>query len=505
MKKYLFAFVLIFVTICFVKADEVATLGNKIVTVDEIKDGGLYAIYGLLDCDPINGVAGSTGGFYKSGKCDGVEFNTANTFMFTSTGDGDGTFYIHSLFDGCFWSSCQSEEFLSGGEALFYRSMAAKVKFVPNENASLPGSFVIYEYISDANRDINGNIVSAPYVIAQDWGRNFGWCAVPSLADNEKNGSGEWYIYEVSMDTPNRYMLSGLIDKVSALKLQESPDPGKFADLGTVPEVLEQAKQVVDSISEPDAEFMVEKFLDALDEIAEIEPNSIVDGIYVVENGYNGFYGVQKVTKSLCLDINEYDDVSGDYALYWRTSPKDIFAADSIFYFELLSAENSEIAKMLVEDGAITEEQKSELFFLRNPETGWYVSWTTNRGIAVGSTKEPVTPYLITPNGEYYTIVSPEMQEYGLSPYNHLGGNGPDNFVEYALKIYQASIWRLRLVKDYRNTAISAVKVKNDSDVISVTYYTICGVASDVPVKGINIVKYIYADGSVETKKIVAE
>ena len=505
MKKIVFAFLFLLSMFCSVKADGVAVLGDKIVAAGEIKDGGLYAIYGLLDCDPVNGVIGSTGGFYKSSKCDGVEFKAANTFMFTSTGDNDGTFYIQSLFDGCFWSTCQNEDYFSEGESLFYRSMAAKVKFVPNENASLPGSFVIYEYISDAKRDIDGNIVSTPYVVAQDWGSSFGWCSVPTLADNEKNGSGEWYVYEVSMDMPNKYMLSGLIDKVSGLKLQESPDPGKFSDLGTVPEVLEQAKSVVDSISESDAKFMVEKFLDALDEIAEIEPNPIVDGIYVIENAYNGFYGVQKVTKSLCLDINEYDGVPGDYALYWRTSPKDIFVADSIFYFELLSAENSEIAKVLVDDGTITEEQKSELFFLRNPKTGWYVSWTTNRGIAVGSTKEPITPYLITPRGDYYTIVSSEMQEYGLSPYNHLGGNGPDNFVEYGLKTAQASVWKLRLVKDYRNTAIASIKIKTDSEVVAVTYYTVCGIASDVPVNGINIVKYLYDDGSVETKKVVVK
>ena len=42
-------------------------------------------------------------------------------------------------------------------------------------------------------------------------------------------------------------------------------------------------------------------------------------------------------------------------------------------------------------------------------------------------------------------------------------------------------------------------------EVVSVTYYTAAGAASDVPVKGVNIVKTVYANGVVESKKILVK
>ena len=83
-----------------------------------------------------------------------------------------------------------------------------------------------------------------------------------------------------------------------------------------------------------------------------------------------------------------------------------------------------------------------------------------------------------------------------------MGGNGSDNFVEYADVTHQASIWRLRLVEGYNNTSISTYR-SDAKEVVSVTYYSVCGTVLEKPAKGINIVKYVYSDASVETKKMI--
>ena len=83
-----------------------------------------------------------------------------------------------------------------------------------------------------------------------------------------------------------------------------------------------------------------------------------------------------------------------------------------------------------------------------------------------------------------------------------MGGNGPDNFIEYADVSHQASIWRLRLVDDYNSTSISAPD-SEAKELLSVTYYSVCGTVLEKPAKGVNIVKYVYNDASVETKKLI--
>ena len=43
------------------------------------------------------------------------------------------------------------------------------------------------------------------------------------------------------------------------------------------------------------------------------------------------------------------------------------------------------------------------------------------------------------------------------------------------------------------------------SEPIAISYYSVCGVASETPFKGINIVKYTYSDGTVISKKMVVK
>ncbi len=504
MKKFLLTTTLMLLSAATLFAQTTATLGKKVTTLEEIKDGGYYAIQGLLDCDPVNGTSGAKGGgYYKSTKSVGTRFDAGCVFLVTSTGAGDGTYYLQSLSDGSFWSTCDSTYFADGAKTC-YRSIAAKIKFAPNNNDGLPGSFVIYEYTEGAERDYNGKITSTPYVIAQDWGKSYKWCSYPTLAENDNTGGGEWYIYNVEIQNPNKYLLKNLVKEIDRLDIKESPDPGRFSDLGSFPEIFEEVKTLKDSVDENEAPAFTKKLLDALDENAFDETNPIVEGVYVIENAYNAFIAIKKVTKSLCFDTNTYDDSTGDYALFWRSTPENIFAADSMFYFELLSAADSEYADILVDDGAITDEERASLYFIRNPQNKQYVAWAPTSGIAVGSTKDLVTPYLITTYNDKFTIVCPELREYGLAPYNHLGGNGDENFVEFSGKTLQASIWNLRLVQAYQGTSISSPVTENDEP-IAVSYYTVCGVASDTPKKGINIVKYTDRDGSVKTKKMIVK
>ena len=64
------------------------------------------------------------------------------------------------------------------------------------------------------------------------------------------------------------------------------------------------------------------------------------------------------------------------------------------------------------------------------------------------------------------------------------------------------SKWKLIYVDP--NTAIGDDVVDDvEGEVVSVTYYTTDGKVSAAPVKGVNIVKSVYANGAVKTKKMI--
>ena len=117
-KNILFSLFFLFAAALCVNAED-AVLGEKITNVADIKDGGVYAIYGLLNCDPVNGSNGK-GRFYKSDKIHRGDFKTDCAFVFTSTGEGDGSFFIQSVADGKLWGTCADESYMATGEAHYY-------------------------------------------------------------------------------------------------------------------------------------------------------------------------------------------------------------------------------------------------------------------------------------------------------------------------------------------------------------------------------------------------
>jgi hypothetical protein len=84
---------------------------------------------------------------------------------------------------------------------------------------------------------------------------------------------------------------------------------------------------------------------------------------------------------------------------------------------------------------------------------------------------------------------------------DHGNGNGVSGHVVYWKRGNENSLWNLRLVKE-TTTGINAPVVEGE-EVVSTTYYTADGAVVPAPVKGVNIVKYVYSNGAVKTIKFV--
>lgn len=482
--------------------DNNAVLGTQITDVSQITDDGIYALMGLINSDPVNGT-GEPGCFYQGISRFATYLQSPCAFSIKSTGDEDGTYYIQSLADGKYWSSEIDVDGWGAGVSTLYKSKAAKINIVPNNNDGLPNSFVLYQKNDTVKREIGGEPKNVPYIIMQDWGSNLGFFSVDDLSSNDKDGEGEWYIYRMTMDTPYAYWLANVVKSAIALGLEYSKDPGFYSQLGTFPDVLAKAQAYVNSENkkESEARAILAQFDEALANTENVERNPVVAGIYLFESAYPEYFKSQKVKKAMYYMENI--SAGGDYALAWKDIPEDIYAADSTFYFELIPATGDEKVQVWLDDEMITEELAADAYYIRLCGTQFYVMGRNGEevGNLIGTTTEPY-PYIVRPQKDgAFDLWNPEDFEgrFSLHCAGHNNGGGQSGTIVYFTAAQVQSWWYLRLMQATA-TGIETPVVEG-AEVVSTTYYTTSGAASATPVKGVNIVKYVYSDGTVKSVK----
>ena len=476
-----------------------AVLGEKITDASQITDDGIYALAGLISCDPVNFFEGEDGPreprFYSGINAHGglqsvCAFNIAKT--------EDGKFTIQSLADGKYWSNNIDEDGWGAGSATLYKSAAAKVSIEPNNNDGLPNSFVIYWYQEDNMRDGEPH----PYIIFEDWGDNIGTFSVTGLDANDKDGEGEWYIYKMTMDTPYYYWLKNLVAAAEAMGLVKSNDPGYYKELGTFPEALAAAQAAVDSKDDAKCQAAIAALNTAIAGVESVSPNPVVEGTYVFEAGQATFFEIQGVHKALYVYPNNDDAaVTSEHKLFWGDAPEgDYKDASTVYHFQLESAKESEKVQQWIADSVITAEQAETAFFIKNVYYNVYIGAQDGMSKRMGTTTEPEAVYVFRQQvPTIYDIWNPENGAWSLHMESHGNGAGKNGGLVYWYGSAEASWWRLRDVTV--TTSINDIVVEGD-EVVSVSYYTIDGISSNAPIKGaVNIIKTVYANGVVESKK----
>ena len=480
--------------------DNNAILGSQVTEVSQITDDGIYAIMGLLNSDPVNGKK-EPGCFFQGISRFGSFLQSPCAFAIKSTGE-EGTFYIQSLADGKYWSRDINEDGWGAGSNTLFKSNAAKVKIEPNNNEGLPGSFVIYHY----NDTVVRGGEKSPYIVFQDWGSKLGVFSVTDLSNNDKDGEGEWYIYRMSMDAPYGYWLEGLVRSANALGFQASNDPGFYSQLGTFPNVLAAAQAYIDSENkkESEARAIIASFDEALAAVENAERNPVVSGIYLFESAYSEYYTTQKVKKAMYYMPNSDAAAGGDYALAWKNIPDDVYAADSTFYFELIPAATDAKVQEWVELEAITPELAANAYYIRLCGTNFYAAARNEDvGLLIGTTTQPY-PYIVRAQKDgAFDFLNPEDSRFSLHCQGHSNGSGVSGAIVYFTAAQLQSWWNLRLIQ--KTTTGIAAPVVEGAEVVSTTYYTVSGAASAVPVPGVNIIKYVYSDGTVKSVKVMGK
>ena len=509
---------------------------TQITSVDQITDEGIYAIRGLLNTNSeiiADSLLAKEYWYSDVAHYHTSVLNSEVPFFINKTDDGKYT--IQSLYTAKYWPSVVADldsatlaDDVTGFVASTpYKNKAAKVSIVP-ATSGIEGSFVIYEesdklYAEVQEVDMLGDTstvnINTPYAVYMDW---YSGLAVRPVIDpqpwggttidvkdawgdslhfNKKNGEGQWKIYKISMDTPYTFWLGNLVNAMSGIAYRTGDDPGCVNVDGLSTALAEAQAVVADTVSAADVKEVNAKtaglaLVAAYDAVASAERKPMVPGTYMIVSAYNEYYKQQGVEKA--ISINE------DGNVVWGTAPavSEAGATDGAYCFEFIASPHRDDYVM---NGLFSEEDAANIYIIKNVATGKYVGGADAVSTSFSTVDEAdAVGYIVTEAaGSSFVIRNIAGGGWNMHTGGHGGGAGTGGDIVYWGTTDGASTWYLHSVT-MDETSIGDLTIEG-GEVVSVSYYTVGGAATDAPVKGINIVKIVYANGAVETKKVIVE
>lgn len=518
-------------------------VGEKVADVANLKDGGLYVIKGLLNTVPVykevtegegeeavttielteaEGVAKfyhGTDRFHENA----VAVRADGVYRFVK--NADGTYKFLSLGLGKYWPSTTETGYVDD-KTTYEAEKAANIHIVASTNVE--GAFVMYEYAEglttendsidsddDGELDTAGDVYQTPYVMFMDWANRLATRPVVNpqpvvtseeLADNwgdaqcfvKENGESEWEIYEVSIDNPDFFYLTNLVGAFDELGLVVGTNPGEVSNLGNLEGVYEDAQKVIADSVYVDAAAAAAALAKEIAVVNSLEKNPMAPGVYQIVSANPDFKAKQNVEKALYAHVTE----DGTPTFGWKTIEQD----NNQFYFDF---QQSEEAANLVEGGTVAEEYKDVIYTIRavatyEGATPYYIGEADAQSTQIDLFSDMGSDYLVlNANGSAFCFrLAGKGAGFSIHANQHGGGTGQSGNIVYWDGGAGASQWYLRKV-DYE-TSIDDFVVEG-TEVVAVSYFTPAGAAVPAPVKGINVVVTVYANGVVETKKVLVK
>lgn len=514
-------------------------VGEKVTSVDQITADGLYVIKGLLNTVPVykevtEGEGEEAVTSIKLVEPEGTamfyhgtdRFHAADAAVrapgvYRFVPNGDGTFKALSLGLAKYWPSTTETGYVDD-KTTYEAEKAANLNIVASTN--IEGAFVMYEKIDglttdgdsidtdeDGKYDAVETVYETPYVMFMDWANRLATRPVTDpqpvvtsaeLADNwgdaqcfaKENGETEWEIYKVSMVNPDFYWLTNLTGAFEQLGLNVGTNPGEVSNLGNLEGVLNDGLKVVADSAYDKAAAAAAALAKEIAAVNNLEKNPMVEGVYQVVSAVAEF----AQTKALYAHVAE----DGTPTFGWKSLEQDKIE----FYFDF---KKSESAEGLVAEGTVNEEDADKVYTIRaintyEGVTPYYVGQADAQSTPVDLFGDSWGDYLVlNANGSAFNFrLVGKGAGFCIHANGHGGGSGNTGNIVYWDGGAGASQWYLRKV-DYE-TSIDDFVVEG-TEVVAVSYFTPAGAAVPAPVKGINVVVTVYANGVVETKKVLVK
>ncbi len=511
---------------------------EQVTNVSELNANDLYVIKGLLNTHDEYNVDEETGEpigvakFYEGvSRFHSSEAAVREGCVYRILPNGDGTYKLYSLKLAKYWPSTTDE---SGYVTPTYSdTKAANLKIeAANGNDFFENTFVMYETHTGLQTtheyDYNGDDVidetltyETPYVVYMDW--NAGLASRPvvapqprqgvdataldvwgdSLCFNKGNGEGQWEIYRVKMDNPDFYLLTNMTGAIDDLGLVVGSDPGCVESLGDIETSFAKAVECVEDSNYTAAPAIAKELAGKISGVENLEKVPMSAGVYMIVSANKSFYENQGVNKAMYATVDE----EGAATLGWDNVPE---GEDVSYYFDFQPSPRRDA---LLLAGDITDDQAEQLYTIRaiatyNGPTAYYIGASNEQSSPIELVESPLAnsmpSYLVQlVNGSAFAIANyPDPKAWCIHANQHNNGAGESGNIVYWNSAAGASQWYLKKV-DY-TTSIEDL-VTEGTEVVSVKYFTPAGAAIPAPVQGVNIVVTVYANGVVESKKVLVK
>ena len=428
-----------------------ATLGEQITDIKDIKENGLYALR-----------AAGENSYWVAGtnKFDNNTLRGECAFRFVK--NSDGTFSIKSLASAGYWADTQIEQ---NAYTTVFGECAAKLNIV---NGSTENSFRIYSH---------SNEEEAPYHTFQCDKKSVQVKNVESLDD--LTDESDWHIYQITMDTPEYFYLTNIKTALANADIKAASAPGFFNELSDeYTAAVKAVENCLASSNKAKAAEVAEMIDNAIDDIDDNSRNTLsVETDYRIRSAFAAFYDMQGVYKDLQYNV--------DYGMVtYNTCSNE---ADETWYFSLVKDDSDVNTYLMI--------SKYEPYYYLNGGNGYIVASEYESPFNIeripGSARFRISDYY---NEGRYLCSSTHQDgknSWAIAQFESINSNP------------EATKWYF-LDDNSLTSAVESVITEGDT-VISTVYYTVNGMLTEKPVKGINIVKTVYANGVVTIKKVLVK
>lgn len=488
-----------------------AVLGEQVKSVEEIVSGELYALFGNLNVK--NGAEPT--GFYSDFKAYGTDINSVCAVVFEPAEEGG--YYIRSLNSD---SYMQKPERWSGAATTYFKEESFPLTIAPSTN--LGDAFKLYwkGMVTDADTTAkyHGEEV---YYMMQDWGEGkmVGLYTIKGFEEDDTDGESDWYIYRMSMQRRGHFELNAVVDAMTAagVNLDYVGDAvGMYSGNGVAGliDAVSKAEALCESNDDAACKAAADELQNMLQTVVpKLEMNELVSGQnYVIRSANDDFipyHGDEKFAMYVGPTNNEETSRKNETMLWWTYEYADGLASTA-YHFTFVE----DTVRL---DGDATEAGWGK-YTIKNVLADQYVVPETGPGknLVVGEYNEKEAPRIYVAPGDkpgVRRLVGANAWRSSENIYSYFevrtGGGGYStggaaHYGHVAQWYFQANTAQWKLIPVSKTTSIDDLPVVDgpEGEVVSVSYYTPAGIATDRPVKGINIVRKVYANGVIESQKI---
>ena len=381
-------------------------------------------------------------------------------------------------------------------------------------STNLANSFkVFYEgTVTDPEEETYGQ---EQIFVMQGWGSKIGMYTISSWENDDKDGESDWYIYKATVENLEKLNLSGAISTFSAFGIDYSMVGDavgmlKVADVAPIADAVAKAEAALNSGDEAACKTAADGLRALISTVPNIKTNELISGNDYVIRSANKEFIPYHGDKKMAIFVNpangsgaqpdanmlyfnyEYTLDGQDSTIFHFTFVQDTiynegeetwakYTIKNVLYDEYIMPEGTNGKNLTT--AKFSSSDAAPLIYLRPRAAGQFAlvgvdAWH-------GGAK---------PNYAYFETRT------GGGPY---GTSGEAHYGRVATWSYSANTAQWQIIPVATETSIGNLVIDEPAgEVVSETYYTADGVATNGPVKGVCIRKRIYANGVMETKKV---